>query len=260
VPQIPNLRAFWAVYGKRGNHLASALLGECRRRKDGISYTTCRTIPVYPERGGATVKKNDLTLGILVAVLTVVGVTHAQADDRGADFKATLVGEQEVTSSSPFSDPSAGLDTETKGTIKISFNKDLSELEYVLVVRHGVDVLQAHLHCGRPGQNGPVVVFLFPVGGTAALPAPGVDSNGELARGTLTNANVRPSAATCNQPPPTGIERPVNNIASLFFAAKEGLIYANVHTVLHTSGEIRAQLLEVSEDDDVDHRDRGDRH
>jgi hypothetical protein len=206
-----------------------------------------------------------MAVSILVALFAVVGITSARDDDQILTFKATLSGEQEVTSPFPFSDPSVGVDTGTKGTIHVRFNKALSELEFVLVVRRGVDILQAHLHCGQSGQNGPIVVFLFPVGGTMALPAPGVESNGELARGTLTNANVRPSAVTCHQsspdpgddqPPPNGIGRPVNNIASLFFAAKKGLIYANVHTVDNPSGEIRGQLLEVSEDDDFDHGDR----
>lgn len=201
-------------------------------------------------------KKSCMAVSILVALFATVGITSARDDDQILTFKATLSGEQEVTIPSPFSDPSAGVDTETKGTIRVRFNKALSELEFVLVVRRGVDVLQAHLHCGQSGQNGPIVVFLFPVGGTAALPAPGVESNGELARGTLTNDNFRPSAANCNQPLPGGIDGPVNNIASLFFAAKNGLIYANVHTVEHGSGEVRGQLLEVSEEDDFDHWDR----
>jgi hypothetical protein len=194
-----------------------------------------RTIIPSSEKGGPAVKKSYMILWILVAVFAAGGITNADDDDQILRFKANLSGDQEVT--------------KTRGTITVSFNKALSELEFVLEVRAGVDVLQAHLHCGRPGQNGPVVVFLFPVGGTAALLPPGVDVDGRLARGTLTNDNVRPSAANCNQPPPVGIERPVNNIASLFFAAKDGLIYANVHTVEHTSGEVRGQLIEVSEND-----------
>jgi hypothetical protein len=38
--------------------------------------------------------------------------------------------------------------------------------------------------------------------------------------------------------------RPINNIASLAFAMRDGLIYANVHTVANTGGEVRGQLLE----------------
>jgi hypothetical protein len=52
----------------------------------------------------------------------------------------------------------------------------------------------------------------------------------------LTNANFR--AADCL----TAIDRPVNNIASLFLAMRDGLIYANVHTLTNPAGEVRSQL------------------
>ena len=67
----------------------------------------------------------------------------------------------------------------------------------------------------------PVVAFL-----SGPVAEGGVDINGELAKGTLTNANFVPN--TCQ----TTIGRPVNNIASLAFAMTEGLIYANTHSVL----------------------------
>jgi hypothetical protein len=43
---------------------------------------------------------------------------------------------------------------------------------------------------------------------------------------------------------PTPIGMPINNIASLAFAMRDGLIYANVHTVANSGGEARGQLLE----------------
>jgi hypothetical protein len=62
----------------------------------------------------------------------LVEIANADDDDQILKFKATLSGDQEVTSASPFSAASAGVDTETRGRIKVKFNKALSEAEYVL--------------------------------------------------------------------------------------------------------------------------------
>jgi hypothetical protein len=81
-------------------------------------------------------------------------------------------------------------------------------------------------------------VFLFPVGATVAGPPTDVD--GLLAGGTLTNISTDASFLVADCVPFIG--RPVNNIASLFLAMRDGLIYANVHTAANPSGEIRSQL------------------
>ena len=169
-------------------------------------------------------KKLYATIVILIAFLAVSSTAYGDGN-QVLKFRATLSGAQEVPE----------VVTNTTGEIEVNFNEALSEAEFQLVVRDGVDVTVAHFHCQRPGLNGPVVIFLFgPVAG-------GINVDGELARGTLTNAGFLPAgAAVC----PALIGRPVNNIASLAFVMRDGLIYANVHTVAHPGGEIRGQLLE----------------
>jgi hypothetical protein len=76
-----------------------------------------------------------------------------------------------------------------------------------------------------------VIAFLFG-------PVAGSDVDGELVSGTLTNENIV-AEVDCI----TAIGCPVNNVASFFFAAKDGLIYVNVHTLTHTLGEVRGQLI-----------------
>ena len=178
--------------------------------------------------------KKLCTTILMVAFLAVS--TTAYGNDEALEFEAKLSGAQEVSPPAPLN----GVDTDTTGKIKVEFSDDLSEADFRLKVRDGFAVTQAHLHCGRAGTNGPVVVFLF------GFVVGGVDVDGELARGTLTNADITDVGADCVP----AIGRPVNNIASLAFAARDGLIYANVHTVANPPGEIRGQLLEDDKDDD----------
>jgi hypothetical protein len=124
------------------------------------------------------------------------------------------------------------VDTETTGKIKVNFDEALTQAEFELRVFDGTGIRVAHFHCGRAGENGPVVVFIFgPVDA-------GVDVDGELAEGTVTNADYSVADRV------SAIGRPVNNIASLAFAARDGLIYANVHSLAHTGGGVRGKLLE----------------
>ena len=64
-------------------------------------------------------------------------------------------------------------------------SEDGTELDFKLIASNIVDVTQSHIHCGLPGVNGPVVVFLYGLG-------PTVSPNGVLSEGTITNADVIP--------------------------------------------------------------------
>lgn len=164
-------------------------------------------------------KKLGATILMLASLLALSSTAHA---DQSLRFKAAMSGAQEVPE----------VVTDSTGEVRIQFDQALSQADFQVSVRRGVDIVVAHFHCGRPGENGPVVAFLFgPVAG-------GVDVNGELAKGTLTNADF--VAANCV----ATIGRPVNNIASLAFAMAEGLIYANAHSVAHPGGVVRGQMLE----------------
>ena len=167
-------------------------------------------------------KKLFTTILILMTFLAVSSTAQGDSSKK-LKFRATLSGAQEVPE----------VVTDTTGRITIEFNDALSEAVFRLVVRDGVGVTAAHFHCERPGRNGPVVIFLFAGAVT--------DVDGELASGTLTNAGFLPAGATVC---PGLIGRPVNNIASLAFAMRDGLVYANVHTVAHPGGEARGQLSE----------------
>lgn len=164
----------------------------------------------------------------LAVLLLMTGNIFA---DKGKNIRIRvfLSGAQEVSPPAPTN----GVETDTTGRLDIAFDRLLTEAEFRLVVRDGLAVTQAHLHCGRAGENGPVVVFLF------GLEADGVEVDGELSRGTLTNTDITEVGADCVGP----IGQPVNNIASLAAAIRAGLIYVNVHSVANPPGVVRGQFL-----------------
>lgn len=115
------------------------------------------------------------------------------------------------------------------GFAKFRLSADGSQIEYKLIAANIVDVTQAHIHCGTPDLNGPIVVFLYGFG-------PTVSPNGILAEGTITAANVIPRAdsAAC----PGGVA----DLADVVEKIQNGGAYANVHTIVLPGGEIRGQI------------------
>jgi hypothetical protein len=81
----------------------------------------------------------------------------------------------------------------------------------------------AHIHQGKTGENGPIVVTLF-----KATTATG-SKNGILARGTITSDNL---------------EGPLKGkqISDLVKLIEDGNAYANVHTQQNPKGEIRGEI------------------
>lgn len=145
--------------------------------------------------------------------------SHA-GNEPSAKFVAHLNGEAENPS----------VDTLGQGQAQVTVSNDGTEVAFKLNVANTRDVTQAHIHCGGPAVNGPVVAFLF------GLVPGGVSLNGILAQGTFTNDNIipRPDSAAC----PGGI----TDLDDLIQAMHEGQAYVNVHTIANPSGEIRGQL------------------
>lgn len=164
-----------------------------------------------------TKKMMQFMTGLCFLLVTQI----ALADNSGLRYRIFASGAQEVPS----------VITETTARLDIQFDRGLSESTYRLVVKDGVAINQAHLHCAGAGINGPVVAFLF------GLEPSGVDVDGILSQGTLTNLDILGNDCAAL------IGQPVNNIASLVAAIKNGLIYLNVHAVTNPPGLVRAQFL-----------------
>ena len=163
-------------------------------------------------------------IGLYLLLVLVMGVPGlANADLR--EFKARLSGEQQVPE-----EVSTG-----RGSAEVRFNPAFRYLLVEVTIRDLVgNVTAAHFHCARAGENGPVVFGLVAPGPLAL--------DGNNIKGRLTNADY--TGADCVGP----VGRTINNIASLAFAMREGLIYLNIHTDAIGSGEVRGQLVEKDDD------------
>lgn len=186
---------------------------------------------------------NIRTTRLAFAVAALIPGTAALAQETTAEtfpFEAYLSGAQEVVPADAPTTPSPGVVTAATGEFQMAVAEDLSSARFELIATI-TGATQAHLHCGRAGENGPVVVPLM-------QPTEGTDLNGTPMTGMITNAQIVASAEGCTE----AIGRPVRNVASLAAAAFEGLIYANVHTVTNPGGEIRGQLVPDGEEEGDD--------
>lgn len=161
-------------------------------------------------------------LKALISAIPIISMVPAIVDAEDTmHFAAELSTAQAVPA------PSGG--NVHRAVATADFNLDLSAVQVYLVVRDGGHVVAAHFHCALPGESGPVAFGLFSPGPLAF--------GGVQAQGTLTNADF--TGADCV----SSIGRPVNTIAALAFAMREGLIYLNVHTTDNPAGEVRGQML-----------------
>jgi plastocyanin len=119
--------------------------------------------------------------------------------------------------------------TDTAGTGVAAFrlSRDGTALDYTLEVNNLTSApVAAHIHApAPPGQNAPVVVFLFPANprSTCAVRENQLHCKGEITAADL----VGPLAG--------------RTLADLIGAMNAGNTYTNVHTSRHPGGEIRGQ-------------------
>jgi hypothetical protein len=154
-------------------------------------------------------------MGVLLAA-SAIGV--AVAVKPGGHFHANpLKAENEIQTPAVVSDAT--------GVAQFRLSGDGQSLDYRLNVGNIDEVVQAHIHVGAANANGPIVVFLFgPV-----TPGEGERTNGTLATGTITAANLIGPLA--GQP-----------LSALIAEIEAGNTYVNVHTVDYPMGEIRDQV------------------
>ena len=127
-----------------------------------------------------------------------------------------------------------------RGTIEVRI-RNSSAIDFTLTFSNlsGAPAA-AHIHLGQRNVSGGVVAFLCGGGGQAACPAA---SSGTVT-GTIAAANIQAL-------PAQGIAGPAD-FAEVLAAIRAGVTYANVHTALLPSGEIRGQIKARGGGDDDD--------
>ena len=165
-----------------------------------------------------------LVCGVATAALLYAG-SGVASDNEGDKAKARLDGYQEVPSLS------------TPGTGKFSAKIDSAaqRIDYTLSFS-GLEAaaVAAHIHLGARATTGGVIAFLCSGGNKPVCPAAG---------GTVTGV-ITPSDII--GPAAQGIA--AGEFAEVVRAIRSGAVYANVHSTLRPSGEIRGQVR--ADDDD----------
>jgi hypothetical protein len=167
-----------------------------------------------------------LVLVVAVGAAFVAGTALAHSRNQRNAFRTSLDGYQEVP---------AALSTTGSGALAVHIARDESSLGYALRYRDlEGNVAQAHIHLGRPGVNGGIMVFLCTNlgNGPAGTPACPGTHDGEVS-GTVDAGDVVG---------PSGQGIAAGEFAEVVAALRNRSAYGNVHTDLYAGGEIRGQL------------------
>ncbi len=166
-----------------------------------------------------------LYLVVSGALLVAVGVgTYALAGGGSNRFQAkTLIGFEE----------NPDISTAASGRLQLRVNEGAQTITYTLRYS-GLEgtVQQAHVHFGKRGVNGGIMLFLCSNLDNAPDGTPACPQSGTVAR-TAPASDVLAIDAQ-------GIE--AGNFAELVAAMRAGRAYANVHSEKWPGGEIRSQI------------------
>lgn len=141
--------------------------------------------------------------------------------DRPREYQAVLRGEPH------------DVETTASGEARFQVNEDGTEATYEVMVESICNVTQAHIHLGAEGEDGPVVVWLYPEEGMEPDLIEG-RFDGTLAEGTITQDDLVGEWEDAD----------LENAVTTF--EQEGA-YVNVHTEEHPGGEIRGQIMPPNE-------------
>ncbi|MFN8371820.1 MAG: CHRD domain-containing protein [Anaerolineae bacterium] len=142
----------------------------------------------------------------------------------------------------------------SRGHAVIEFTRDLSRAYVFLAVENvnPEDINMLHLHCGRPGQLGPIIVDFSMIGNVNTYLADGVlrvEVTNEDIVAVTDHAQGLIGAFTAGCPIVPSIPNDkVRTIAGMELIARQGELYFNLHTRAQTYfGDIRGQFYGVDD-------------
>ncbi|HSF00949.1 MAG TPA: CHRD domain-containing protein [Nitrososphaeraceae archaeon] len=165
----------------------------------------------------------DLFFGITVLVTIISSITAINSFDTKSNIinaYATLAGFNVELSGNEEVPP---VQTDATGSAEFTA-PHFDNIGYSVNVSNIDKVTAAHIHSGKIGENGPIVVTLFKTETPSIEPI-----NGNLASGNITNANL--------EGPMAG-----KTVIDLTKSMELGETYVNVHTEENPNGEIRGQI------------------
>ena len=196
------------------------------------------------ESGRSPAQPESITLPVRVS----------PAQNAGNNHSVHLSGDQEVFTPATPGGPTPA-DSNAQGQAIIQIARDGGSFDYKLIASNIENVVQAHIHCGPAGVNGPIVVWFYPDRtSTAPLTGPTGRQDGVLIEGTIEPTHVRTftvNAANNAACPLATAGAPT--FAEVLAKLRSGNAYVNIHTndgVAPTNtgpgdfpgGEVRGQL------------------
>lgn len=193
-----------------------------------------------------------------------IELNPAQGQEIGATYEAFLSPQQEggEEEDTPSLTPAQFRSTapsvarnnrKSRGHGVLTFTKDLSKA-YVYVAVEGVkaeEVVLFHIHCGRPGQLGPIIVDFGLAGDLTEMMADGflaleITNEDIVAATDHGQGLVGAFTAGCPIVPAIPLDK-VKTIAGMELIARQGELYFNLHTAGQTFfGDIRGQLYSAA--------------
>jgi hypothetical protein len=173
------------------------------------------------EDSAMTSRNRRIRSGLIAAAGLLFTWSYATAgDSKEKKFHARLDGAQETPS----------ISTAATGTFDAKLNSAGDQLSFELEYSglEGGNTLFAHVHIGQFDVAGGVMFFLCGGGGKPACP-----NGSATVTGTVTAADIIG---------PTGQGISPGQFAEALRAMRDGIAYANVHTVTYPGGEIRGQI------------------